>query len=253
MMRFDIITLFPDVFDILQAGIVGRAREQKIMAIHCWNPRDFTKSNHQRVDDRPYGGGPGMVMQYQPLHDAIAAARAADKRTPRVIYLSPQGNPLTQQKVRDCSSNPDQRFIFVAGRYEGIDERVLLKDIDEEWSVGDYVLSGGELPAMICIDAITRLLPNALGDEHSAEQDSFENGLLDYPHYTRPEIIDHMSVPSVLHSGDHAAIAAWRKKESLGKTWQKRPDLLKKQILSDNDRKLLQIFIDDTILGGNNS
>lgn len=252
-MKFDIITIFPEIFDALKCGITGRALNEKIIEIKCWNPRDFTKDIHKRVDDRPYGGGPGMVMEYQPLHDAISAARAADNLKITVIYLSPQGKPLTQQKIREFSKTPENRLILIAGRYEGIDERVLIKDVDEEYSIGDYVLSGGELPAMVMIDAITRLLPNALGDENSAEQDSFENGLLDYPHYTRPEKIDGMSVPTVLQSGDHAEIAAWRRKESLKNTWQKRPDLLKKQILTDDERKLLQIIVDDTILASNNS
>jgi len=249
--RFDIITLFPEIFNALKSGITGRAIEQKIIEVHCWNPRDYTHSIHKRVDDRPYGGGPGMVMQYQPLHDAIMAARAANPVKSKVIYLSPQGKLLTQKKIHGLSTQTDQRFILLAGRYEGIDERVLQSLVDEEWSIGDYVLTGGELPAMVMIDAITRLLPNALGDENSALQDSFENGLLDHPHYTRPETIDGMTVPSVLQSGDHAAIAAWREKESLGKTWQKRPDLLKRRVLNDHERKLLQLFINDTILGGN--
>lgn len=251
-MRFDVITLFPEIFNALQSGITGRAIDQQIISIHCWNPRDYTHNVHNRVDDRPYGGGPGMVMQYQPLHDAINAARADSPIRPRVIYLSPQGKLISQAKIREWSSQTHQRYILIAGRYEGIDERLLQKDVDEEWSIGDYVLSGGELPAMVMIDAITRLLPGALGDENSALQDSFENGLLDHPHYTRPETIDGMAIPTVLQSGDHAAIAAWRQKESIGKTWQKRPDLLKRRILNDNERKLLQLFIDDTILGGNN-
>ena len=245
-MRFDIITLFPDTFKALKSGITGRALEKNIITIHYWNPRDFTKDNYKRVDDRPYGGGPGMVMLYQPLHDAITAARNASPVKATVIYLSPQGKPLTQKNVREFSHSSEKRFILVAGRYEGIDERVLMKDIDEEWSIGDYVLSGGELPAMVLIDAITRLLPDALGDADSAAQDSFETGLLDYPQYTRPETIDDMSVPTVLQNGDHALINAWRQKEMLGKTWQKRPDLLQRRILNDDERKLLQLYIDET-------
>ncbi|MCX7120452.1 MAG: tRNA (guanosine(37)-N1)-methyltransferase TrmD [Gammaproteobacteria bacterium] len=245
-MRFDIVTLFPEIFKALEFGITGRALDQHIIDIKCWNPRDFTKDNYKRVDDRPYGGGPGMVMQYQPLHDAITAARDASPIKATVIYLSPQGIPLTQKKVREWSQSNEQRFILVAGRYEGIDERLLLEDIDEECSIGDYVLSGGELPAMVLIDAITRLLPNALGDADSAAQDSFETGLLDHPHYTRPETINGMSVPSVLQNGDHALITAWRQKEMLGKTWQKRPDLLQRRILNENERKLLQAYIDET-------
>lgn len=245
-MRFDIITLFPEIFNALKSGITGRALDQKIITLKCWNPRDFTNDPGKRVDDRPYGGGPGMVMEYQPLHDAINAARADHSAKAKVIYLSPQGKCLTQKKIREWSQTPHQRFILIAGRYEGIDERVVLKDVDEEWSIGDYVLSGGELPAMVLIDAITRLLPHALGDENSAIQDSFENGLLDHPHYTRPETIDGMSIPPVLQSGDHAAISAWRQKESLGKTWQKRPDLLKRRILNDDERKQLQLYIEET-------
>lgn len=246
-MRFDIITLFPEIFAILKAGIVGRAIDQKIIEIHCWNPRDFTNDPNKRIDDRPYGGGPGMVMEYQPLHNAILAAKNACKTQATVIYLSPQGKPLTQKKVREWSGLNAKRFILIAGRYEGIDERVILKDVDEECSIGDYVLSGGELPAMILIDTVTRLLPDALGHIDSAAQDSFENGLLDHPHYTRPDTIDGLSVPKVLQSGDHAAIARWRCKESLGKTWQKRPDLLQRRILNDDDRKLLQMYIDETV------
>jgi tRNA (guanine37-N1)-methyltransferase len=179
------------------------------------------------------------------LHNAINAARHDDKRKATVIYLSPQGKPLTQQKVRQWSAMPENRLILVAGRYEGIDERVIINDVDEEWSIGDYVLSGGELPAMVLIDAITRLLPGALGDSTSAQHDSFENGLLDHPHYTRPETIDGLSVPSVLQSGDHSAILTFRRKQSIGKTWQKRPDLLKRRILNAEERKLLQMYIDE--------
>lgn len=226
-MHFDIITLFPETFNALKYGITGRALEQKIIEITCWNPRDFTQDIHKRVDDRPYGGGPGMVMQYQPLHDAITAARNASLEKTTVIYLSPQGKPLTQHSVKTLSCTL-KRFILIAGRYEGIDERVITKDVDAEYSIGDYVLSGGELPAMVLIDAITRLLPNALGDADSALQDSFENNLLDCPHYTRPEMIDDMRVPDVLLSGDHKAIAAWRKQQAIEKTWQKRPDLVKR-------------------------
>ena len=246
MMRFDIITLFPKIFNALKSGITGRALTQKIIELKCWNPRDFTDDPNKRIDDRPYGGGPGMVMEYEPLHNAITAARNDDTTKSTVIYLSPQGKPLTQSKIREWSTTPENRLILIAGRYEGIDERVILKDVDEEWSIGDYVLSGGELPAMVMIDAITRLLPGALGDNTSAQNDSFENGLLDHPHYTRPETIDGLSVPSVLQSGDHSAILAWRRKESIGKTWQKRPDLLKRRILNAEERKLLQMYIDES-------
>lgn len=251
-MHFDIITLFPEIFQALRSGITGRAIDHKLISFTCWNPRDFTKNIHKRVDDRPYGGGPGMVMAYQPLHDAIEAAKHSQPVPATVIYLSPQGKPLQQAQIRTFA-HPEKtkRFILIAGRYEGIDERILQTAVDEEWSIGDYVLSGGELPAMVLIDAITRLLPNALGDANSAAEDSFENGLLDHPHYTRPDVIDGMSVPTVLQSGDHAAIFRWRQKESLGKTWQKRPDLLKRRILTGDEQKLLQMYIDETISGSN--
>ncbi|PIZ04428.1 MAG: tRNA (guanosine(37)-N1)-methyltransferase TrmD [Gammaproteobacteria bacterium CG_4_10_14_0_8_um_filter_38_16] len=245
-MRFDIITLFPEIFDALKNGITGRALTQELIKIKCWNPRDFTDDPNKRIDDRPYGGGPGMVMAYLPLHNAIVAAKNDSPQQARVIYLSPQGKLLTQAKMRECAKTPEKRLILIAGRYEGIDERVIQKHVDEEWSIGDYVLSGGELPAMVLIDAITRLLPNALGDADSAAQDSFENDLLDHPHYTRPETIDGLTVPTVLQSGDHAAINRWRRKESLGKTWQKRPDLLKRRILNEDERNLLQMYIDET-------
>lgn len=234
MMNFHIITLFPDMFSALNVGITGRAQTKKIIHMQYWNPRDFTNDPNKRIDDRPYGGGPGMVMEYQPLHNAITTARETAPST-GVIYLSPQGKPLTQKIIRDLSQH--ENIILVSGRYEGIDERVIERDIDAEYSIGDYVLSGGELPAMVLIDAITRLLPGALGDADSATQDSFEGELLDYPHYTRPEIIDGMRVPAVLLSGDHRAIAAWRHQQSLERTRQKRPDLIKRRVNGDDDRK----------------
>lgn len=225
-MHFNIITLFPEIFFALNSGITGRAQTKKIIDIKYFNPRDFTDDLNKRIDDRPYGGGPGMVMEYLPLHNAITAARDTSSTKPLVIYLSPQGKPLTQKIIKALSK--EENIILVAGRYEGIDERVIEKDIDCEYSIGDYVLSGGELPAMVLIDAITRLLPDALGDADSASQDSFEDGLLDCPHYTRPEVVDGMRVPDVLLSGDHKAIAQWRHQKSLEKTRQKRPDLLKR-------------------------
>lgn len=243
--RFDIITLFPDMFDALKSGITGRALQNNLVTIHTHNPRDFTQNKQKRVDDHSYGGGPGMVMQYQPLHDAITHARNADARPPLVIYLSPQGTPLTQKIARELSTQ--KRLVLIAGRYEGIDERIIQKEVAAEYSIGDYVLSGGELPAMVLIDAITRLLPGALGDDTSALQDSFENGLLDHPHYSRPETIDGLSVPPILQSGDHSAILRWRLQQSLGKTWQKRPDLLKRRVLTEDERKLLQLYIDDLL------
>lgn len=242
-MRFDIITLFPEMFVALNSGIVGRAIKEKLIATHYWDPRDYTTDRHKTVDDRPYGGGPGMVMKYQPLHLAIQAAKAADRSVAKVIYLSPQGAPL-KQKAAACFAQ-ESRLILLLGRYEGIDERLLEQDVDEQWSVGDYVVSGGELPAMLLIDAITRLLPGALGHQDSASQDTFSQGLFDCPHYTRPEKIGEQAVPTVLLSGDHKAIARWRLKQSLGKTWQKRRDLLKRRVLTAQEQSLLEEFIVD--------
>ena len=240
-MKFGIVTLFPEMFAALEAGIVGRALSQKLIELSLFNPRDFTTDPHHTVDDRPYGGGPGMLMKFQPLHDAISAAKAELGPNTPVILLSPQGRTLDQAFVAQQSTQ--SALILVAGRYEGVDERLIEEDIDEEWSVGDYVVSGGELPAMICIDALTRLLPGALGHEDSAAQDSHTTGLLDYPHYTRPEVIAHRAVPPVLLSGDHAAISAWRQKQSLGRTWQRRQDLLKRLTLTERERHLLDEYI----------
>src|SRR3990167_5457935 len=230
------------MFSALSSGITGRALTQKLISLDFYNPRDFTKNKQKRVDDAPYGGGPGMVMQYQPLHDAISQAKAAATQNPLVIYLSPQGKPLTQEIIRTLSQQ--KSFVLIAGRYEGIDERVIQKTVEAEYSIGDYVLSGGELPAMVFIDAITRLLPGVLGDETSSAHDSFENGLLEYPQYTRPETIDGMRVPAVLQSGDHAAIQRYRLQQSLGRTWQKRPDLIKKRVLSEEEQLLLKMYIE---------
>lgn len=243
-MRIDIITLFPEMFAaITEHGITGRAVRDHLVDVHTWNPRDFTCDKHRTVDDRPYGGGPGMVMMAAPLKGAIHAAREAQSQagiTPRVIYLSPQGAPLTDAMVREMATTPG--MILLAGRYEGVDERLLTSEVDEAWSIGDYVLSGGELPAMVVIDAVTRLLPGALGHALSAEQDSFADGLLDCPHYTRPEDFEGARVPEVLLSGDHAAIARWRLKQSLGATWLHRPSLLAGRALSDDERHLLEEF-----------
>jgi tRNA (guanine37-N1)-methyltransferase len=235
-----IITLFPEMFSALASGIPGRAQKQKRITLHFYNPRDFAHDKHRTVDDRPYGGGPGMVMKVQPLRDAIHAAKK--NSTARVSYLSPQGKIFDENAAKTLSTR--EELILVAGRYEGIDERLITTDIDEEWSVGDFVLSGGELAAMCLIDAVTRLLPGALGDEQSAEQDSFSNGLLDYPHYTRPEEIDNLRVPEVLLRGDHAAIARWRLKQSLGRTALRRPDLLKKHSLTAQEQVLLAEFLE---------
>jgi tRNA (guanine37-N1)-methyltransferase len=203
-----------------------------------WNPRDYTTDRHRTVDDRPYGGGPGMVMKVEPLRDAIRAARQADDRDAQVAYLSPQGRRIDQALIGELATR--DRLILVAGRYEGVDERVLELEVDVEWSLGDYVLSGGELAAMALIDAVTRLLPGALGDEDSAEQDSFMAGLLDCPHYTRPEEIDGLRVPAVLLGGNHAEIARWRRGQQLVRTWARRPELLEAVDLSPDDRALLE-------------
>ncbi|NOY66690.1 MAG: tRNA (guanosine(37)-N1)-methyltransferase TrmD [Gammaproteobacteria bacterium] len=246
-MRIDVVTLFPDMFkSITDNGITGRAAKSGILDLVCWNPRDFTLDKHRTVDDKPYGGGPGMLMKVQPLHDAINAAKtSAEQKTgkcPRVIYLSPQGKKLDQQAVKQLAQ---ENLVLVAGRYEGIDERLVELDIDEEWSIGDYVLSGGELAAMVIIDATVRMQPGALGDDESAQLDSFMQGLLDHPHYTRPEKIDDLKVPSVLLSGDHKKIEQWRLKQALGRTWQRRPDLLEALDLNDEQQGLLQEFINE--------
>jgi tRNA (guanine37-N1)-methyltransferase len=212
-----VVTLFPEMFKaITDHGITSRAVQKGILQLACWNPRDFTADKHKTVDDRPYGGGPGMLMKVQPLRDAINAAKQAAGGDVKVIYLSPQGKPLNQRGVNELAAR--EKLIFVAGRYEGIDERLIGTDIDEEWSIGDYVISGGELAAMVVIDAITRLQPGAVGDEDSVVEDSFMTGLLDCPHYTRPEQLDDQAVPDVLLSGHHEEIKRWRLKQSLGRT-----------------------------------
>jgi tRNA (guanine37-N1)-methyltransferase len=224
-MQIAAVTLFPEMFAALHSGgITARALEKGLVELSLWNPRDYTHNKHRCVDDRPYGGGPGMVMQVQPLRDTIRAAKTALGTDSRVIYLSPQGRKLEQAGVVELAGYA--ALVLVAGRYEGVDERVIEHDIDEEWSIGDYVLSGGELAAMVLIDAVTRLLPGALGHADSAALDSFSNGLLDYPHYSRPEQIDGQRVPEVLLSGNHQAIAQWRLCQALAKTQLKRPDLL---------------------------
>jgi tRNA (guanine37-N1)-methyltransferase len=250
-MWIGVVSLFPEMFDALtQQGVVGRAVEKQRIALEFWNPRDYATDRHRSVDDRPYGGGPGMLMKVDTLRAAIFAARErAQKATgqvPTVIYLSPQGRKLDQQGVQALASAGP--LVVVAGRYEGIDERVVESDIDEEWSIGDYVLSGGELPAMVLIDAAARLIPGVLGHQDSAVEDSFNDGLLDCPHYTRPEIIDGRQVPDVLLSGNHAAIKRWRLKQSLGRTWQRRPDLLEGRTLDAEQRKLLNEFIEEHAL-----
>ncbi len=240
-MRIDVISLFPPMFEAVSGhGITGRAVKNGLLRLQVWNPRDYTEDRHRTVDDRPYGGGPGMVMLVEPLARAIRAARGEQAKTAKVIYLSPQGRRLDHAGVRELSRR--EGMILLAGRYEGIDERLLETEVDEEWSIGDYVLSGGELAAMVLIDAVTRQLPGALGDEDSAQQDSFVEGLLDCEHYTRPEEYAGRRVPEVLLSGDHERTRRWRLKRSLGRTWLRRPDLLEKLTLTDEQQRLLEEF-----------
>ena len=241
-MQVDVITLFPELVEqVISCGIVSRAADQELLRLNCWNPREYTEDRHRTVDDRPYGGGPGMLMKLQPLLDTIQAVRQQNKQG-RLIYLSPQGVPVKQATLArqvDAGS-----VIFLCGRYEGIDERLIQQEVDEEWSIGDYVISGGELAAMVCIDAMTRLIPGALGHDQSAQQDSFSDGLLDCPHYTRPEEFLGSRVPEVLMNGNHQAIQDWREQQSLGRTWQRRPDLLEQVVLDDRQQALLNQYID---------
>jgi len=240
-MRFDVVSLFPDLFRILAGqGIVGRALERGIAELHLWNPRDYTRDPHRTVDDRPYGGGPGMVMKMAPLQAAIENAKhlAPDSE---VAYVTPQGRTLVQGAIARIAAKPG--WILIAGRYEGIDERLIERYVDAEWSIGDYVVSGGELPAMVIMDAVIRLLPGTLGHGDSARQDSYVEGLLDFPHYTRPETIAGMPVPQVLLSGDHRAIARWRLQQALGRTWLRRPELLERRGLSAEETALLNDFV----------
>ncbi|MDH3514488.1 MAG: tRNA (guanosine(37)-N1)-methyltransferase TrmD [Gammaproteobacteria bacterium] len=240
-MRIDVISLFPPMFEAVSGhGITGRAVRNGLLTLRVWNPRDYTEDRHRSVDDRPYGGGPGMVMMVEPLARAIRAARQDQGNKAKVMYLSPQGRRLDHAAVLEMSKR--EGMILLAGRYEGIDERLLETEVDEEWSIGDYVLSGGELAAMVLIDAVTRQLPGALGDEASAQQDSFVEGLLDYEHYTRPEEYAGRKVPQVLLSGDHEKIRRWRLKRSLGRTWLLRPDLLQKLPLNSEQKQLLDEF-----------
>ena len=250
MMRVDVVSLFPEfVAQVAGHGVVGRARDRGLLSIHGWNPRDYAVGNYRRVDERPFGGGPGMVMLIDPLRDCLAAARGADPAPVKVVYLTPQGERLTQAKVRELAAR--ERLILLCGRYEGIDERLVDAEVDEELSIGDYVLSGGELAAAVVIDAVARLQEGALSDSESAAQDSFEPGadagplLLDCPHYTRP--VQHRlgDVPPVLLSGNHADIARWRRQQALGRTWLRRPDLIDRASLSNVDRQLLEAFLAD--------
>ncbi|MEW5888610.1 MAG: tRNA (guanosine(37)-N1)-methyltransferase TrmD [Pseudomonadota bacterium] len=242
---FDVVTLFPEMFAaITDAGITRRAQELGLWSLNLWNPRDFTTDNYRTVDDRPYGGGPGMVMLAEPLEKAIAAARGrqqgAGASATRVIYLSPQGRPLTHGRVLELAQEP--ALILLCGRYEGIDERLVERCVDEEISLGDFVLSGGEIAAMALIDAVVRQLPGALNDADSALEESFAGGLLDCPHYTRPEEYRGRRVPAVLLSGHHAEIRRWRLKQALGRTWLRRPDLLERRALSKEEHVLLEEF-----------
>ncbi len=242
MICFDVVTLFPEMFEaVTRSGITSRALQAQLWRLQTWNPRDFTNDNYRTVDDRPYGGGPGMVMLAEPLEkaiDAVAASRG-DARGP-VIYLSPQGRRLDHAKVVETAGR--KAVTLLCGRYEGVDERLLARRVDEEWSLGDFVLSGGEIAAMAVIDAVVRQLPGALGDGESAQQESFVEGLLDCPHYTRPELYAGERVPEVLLSGHHEQIRRWRLKQALGRTWLRRPELLAARTLNEEERKLLAEF-----------
>ncbi|KAF7599582.1 MAG: tRNA (guanosine(37)-N1)-methyltransferase TrmD [Candidatus Dactylopiibacterium carminicum] len=243
--RFDAITIFPEMFEAISGfGISRRAQERGLWSLRCWNPRDFTSDAHRTVDDRPFGGGPGVVMLVEPLRKAIAAAQAgqveATGKKARVVYLSPQGAPLDHQAVMRLGQ--EAGLILLCGRYEGVDQRLIDTCVDEEVSIGDFVVSGGELPAMLLIDSLVRLLPGALNDPESAVEDSFFAGLLDCPHYTRPDVFDGERVPAALLSGNHAEIRRWRLKQALGRTELRRPDLLRRRQLSKEENSLLEEF-----------
>ena len=241
MLKVAVVTIFPDMFSAVTGfGVVGRAADQGLLDLALFNPRDYTRDTHRTVDDRPYGGGPGMVMRFEPLAAAIDDAKR-DRSTAKVVYLSPQGRKITQEDLN--VGQVDRELVLVCGRYEGVDERLIQSRVDEEWSLGDYVLSGGELPAMVVIDAMCRTVPGVLGHEESAEQDSFSEGLLDHPHYTRPEEIDGEKVPEVLLGGNHEKIKKWRMMQSLGRTMGRRPDLLEKLELDENQQRLLDEYI----------
>jgi len=245
MFHFDVVTLFPEMFDaVTESGVTGRARERRLFDLVLWNPRAYAANSYRTVDDRPYGGGPGMVMMAEPLEKSLEAARrrqeSAGVKRAKVVYLSPQGQVLDHRRVMAYAAM--QGLVLLAGRYEGVDERLVSRAVDEEISIGDYVLSGGELAAMVVIDAVVRQLPGALGDAESASQDSFAGGLLDCPHYTRPEVYADEGVPPVLLSGNHAEIARWRLKQALGRTWKRRPELLERRGLSETERALLDEY-----------
>lgn len=241
MLRIGVISLLPEILNGLQYGVTGRAIEQGLAKVDFWNPREWASRPYRQVDDKPYGGGPGMVMMYQPLHAAILQAKQEMPANCKTVYLSPQGKVIRQDDLNAVAA-VKQPLLFIAGRYEGIDERIISHHVDEEWSLGDFVLSGGELAALVFIDAIVRLLPGSLGHLGSAQQDSFMNGLLDCPHYTRPASIDGLDVPTVLLGGNHRDIERWRRKQSLGKTWRVRPDLLVNRQLSESDTLLLDEY-----------
>lgn len=248
-MWFGVVSLFPEMFRaVSDYGITGRAISRGLASVDYWNPRDFTRDRHRTVDDRPYGGGPGMLMKIEPLRDAIGAARQVAPEGSPVVYLSPQGMPLNQKLVAELASQAG--LVLICGRYEGIDERLVRREVDLEISLGDFVLSGGELPAMVLIDAVTRLLPGALGHALSAEQDSFADGLLDCPHYTRPEVYDGEAVPAVLLGGHHEEIRRWRLKQALGRTWERRPELLEGRNLTAEEQALLDAYIQEADSGG---
>ncbi len=241
--RVDVVTLFPEMVEtVIKHGVVRRAAEKGIIELGLWNPREYTEDRHKTVDDRPYGGGPGMVMKYQPLRDAVKDAKATAPNA-HVVYLSPQGRKLDQKGVKELSAK--EGLILIAGRYEGIDERFIEAEVDEEWSLGDYVISGGELAAMVMIDAVVRMFPGALGDAESAQQDSFMEGLLDHPHYTRPEEVEGMEVPDVLLGGNHQKIGEWRLKQALGRTYTRRPDLIARKELNKKSKRLLEEYIQE--------
>lgn len=248
-MHFEVVTLFPELVGLVgRFGVVGRALERGLLRLGTTDPREFATDVHRTVDDRPYGGGPGMVMKVEPLRSAIRAARAKLPAGSRTVFLSPQGRVFSQAVAQEYRDLPG--LLLVAGRYEGIDERVVRMEADETLTVGDYVLSGGELPAMLVVDAVARLVPGVLGDENSALEDSFSAGLLDCPHYTRPEMVEGLQVPPVLLSGDHAAIRRWRLQQSLGRTWTMRPELLAGRELSAEERQLLDEYIAARATGG---
>ena len=242
--RISVVTIFPEmVMTVVRHGVTSRAVQRGLLDIDCWNPRDYARGRHRRIDDRPYGGGPGMVMMYEPVRAAMAAARHAVDGPSHTVHFSPQGRRIDQGDVCRLVQGPP--LVMLCGRYEGVDERLLETEVDEELSLGDYVLSGGELAAMVVIDAMARLIPGALGHCESAEADSFSDGLLDWPHFTRPESVAERKVPDVLLSGDHGAIRRWRLKQSLGRTWERRPDLLCGRKLGPEEQMLLGEYVSE--------